>query len=250
LAGNEDSIYLCIYDGDPKKFIDAQLREERLTGLYLFGLIGNNDAIAVNSAKLDINEFLARYALGGHVNALPVVAPAEAEERDGYDIKGIALLKDCKLIGVLEGDAPKYYNMMLDNVVTGLLAVPNPNQPEKMLTVQIAHYQQGVKLEYDARTLSCTKKIDVTANLSEVQGPLSVDDESLNKIGGEIRRQIADNCMTLFEEYKQKGIDIFGIQEAFDREYPQYRGRDIIADTDLTMDIIVSIQGTTTKWGQ
>jgi hypothetical protein len=58
--------------------------------------------------------------------------------------------------------------------------------------------------------------------------------------------KIRNECLALFNEWKQKKTDVFDIQEEFEREYPGYKDKNIIENTELVLDIDVNITGSAT----
>lgn len=238
-----------VLDGDRNQFVQTVPKEENFAGLFLFNLINNCQSIAAKGVRVDIKEVMNQALIGDHVNSIPIVRKSSDEDGNAsYEVTGLALAKSSGLVGTLYDDAPTYFNMMLDNVVTSALSVPNPNQPDKSVSLSIDHYDRDVEMEFDGQTLKYKMRLDVQTSIEEIIGQMAPTDEMLEKLRQELSDKIDENCMQLFHDYKEKGIDVFDIQEEFDRRYPSYKDYTIITSTDLEVEANVTIHGTTTKW--
>lgn len=88
--------------------------------------------------------------------------------------------------------------------------------------------------------------LKLKTEVSAIQGQLKLTDGNIAKLEQSMAEKINQNCLELFQHWKDKGTDIFDIREKFERKYPKLAGRNIIENTELEMDVQVDIIGTTT----
>ncbi len=240
---------LGIFQGDPKEFINPNHPEEQLTGMFLYDMLGTKVSFTSVGVRVDLKEFMNQKYVGDRVSSLPVINTSKDEDTQGqYLLDGLGLIKEYKLIGILNREESFYFNLLLDNDVAGDLTVRNPMEENKMVTLLLTDASRQTDVEYENGVLKVAQECKLNTTLSSIQGDLQLTKENIQKIQDAMAEKIRQKCMTLFEEWKGKKIDIFDIQEEFERKYPAYAGTNIIENTELQLTIQVKISGSSVVW--
>ncbi|MDF2567620.1 MAG: hypothetical protein K0R90_1076 [Oscillospiraceae bacterium] len=238
---------IAIYDADAKIYEDTEVKEEKMVGLYLFDLLQNNESVSPMGVKIDIKEFMDQRLVGDKVNSVPIVSTySKDNKKNVFVINGISLVKGYKQIGELRGMDPLYFNLLLKNEANGEIDVNNPQEKGKLCVLQIMNYSLKSELEYKDGKLTVKREITVNTDFSEAQKKIDINKKLFKQLEIEAEEQIEENCIKLFKQYKEKQIDVFDIQEEFDRKYPHAENKNVITSTDLKVKAIVNIEGTTT----
>ncbi|WP_410511921.1 Ger(x)C family spore germination protein [Paenibacillus sp. BR2-3] len=236
---------LCIYDGDPKDFIKPTNQEENMTGLYLYSMLGNKKSVTSYGVKINIKEFMNQKYIGDKVNSLPIITVSKDEDTKGqYYINGVGLVKEYKMVGRLDKEQTYYFNLLLNNQVDGNINTANPEDETKLVSMLLLKNNYDSDLELENNDLNVTIKLRLNTVISSIQGELELTKANIGKLQDSMAETIEENCLKLFQEWKDKKIDVFDIQEKFDRKYPSEAGRNIIEDSKLRMDVQVEINGT------
>lgn len=238
---------LGIYAGSTDSFIRPNHEEEIMTGLYLYDMLGSKSSVTSYGVKLNIKEFMNQRIIGDHVNSISVMNVSKDEDTKGqYYLDGLALIKDYRMIGRLSSEQSIYFNFLLDNEVSGNINTQNPEDRTKTvnLLLQSNHYDSRITYADGKAKLSITLKLNT--EVSSIQGKLALNRENIAKLEQSLAEKIQTNTLKIFGEWKDKGKDIFDIQEKFERQYPELTGRNIIESTELALTVKVDIKGTTT----
>ena len=239
---------LGIFVGEPKDFIEPNHPEDDITGLYLYELLNKEEFVTSVGVRIDIKEFMNQKYIGDKVSSIPIINVSTDEDIKGqYYLDGVGLVKEYKMVGRLDRDQTLYFNFLVDNPVSGNLSVQNPEEESKTVSLLLLHDQCDSDVELsmdDVLIVTLTLKLDT--DISAVQGKVALTDDNINKIKASMIEKIEQNCLKLFQEWKDKKMDIFDIQEEFERKYPSDKRENIIENAELQMDIRLDISGTTT----
>lgn len=238
-----------IFKGDPKEFLAPEHPEEPMTGLFLYDMLGTQDSFTSIGVRIDYKEFMNQKYIGDRVSSVPIINTSKDEDTQGqYYLDGLGLIKEYKLIGILEREDSFYFNLMLDNVVAGDLTIQNPTDESKMVTLLLLDNSFKSDVEYADGILKVMREFKLDTNLSSVQGKLQLTKENIQKLQDAMAEKIRQKCMALFEEWKGKKTDIFDIQEEFERKYPSCKGINIIESAELLLTVRVKISGSQAIW--
>ncbi|WP_340022530.1 Ger(x)C family spore germination protein [Paenibacillus sp. FSL K6-1096] len=238
---------LGIYVGTTDSFIKPNHDEEIMTGLYLYDMLGSKSSVTSYGVKLNIKEFMNQRLTGDYVNSMSVMNVSKDEDTKGqYYLDGLALVKDYTMVGRLDSRKSIYFNFLLNNKVSGNIAIQNPEDQTKMVNLLLQSNRYRSKVSYEDGAARLDIHLSLNTEVSAIQGKLELTDENIAELEASLAAKIRQNCLKLFQEWKDKGIDVFDISEKFERKYPQLAGQNIIRSTELNLEVQVDINGTTT----
>ncbi|SES95589.1 Ger(x)C family spore germination protein [Paenibacillus sp. NFR01] len=238
---------LAIFLGDPESYVNPNHREETMTGLYLYDMLGNKAAVTTYGVKVNIKEFMNQRYIGDRVNSMTMIDVSKEHFTKGqYYVGGLGLIKEYNLIGTIDREETIYFNLLLDNKVTGNLNTANPQDRTKTVSMLLQKYQYESEPELVSGKLKMHIRIKMNTTISAVQGRLEMNKDVISQMEKETEERIEQNCQKLFERWKERKTDVFDIQEKFARKYPKEADRNIIEDTELDLQVQMNIVGTTT----
>lgn len=238
---------LGIFLGDPESYVNPNHREETITGLYLYDILGNKAAVTTYGVKVNIKEFMNQRYIGDKVNSMTMIDVSKERFTKGqYYVGGLGLIKEYNLIGTIDREETIYFNLLLDNKVTGNLNTANPQDRTKTVSMLLQKYQYESDPELVAGKLKMHIRLKMNTTISAVQGRLELNKDVISQMEQETEERIEQNCQKLFRRWKERKTDVFDIQEKFARKYPKEADRNIIEDTELDLQVQMNIVGTTT----
>ncbi|WMJ82336.1 Ger(x)C family spore germination protein [Clostridium sp. MB40-C1] len=231
---------ICIYDGDPEKLLQAKLEEEKYIGVYIMQLI-ENIRVSSRSIRMSFNNYLNQRLIGDKTNVIPIIQLNSDGLGSKIKIEGGAVIKEDKLVNVIKKEEAQGFNFLLDNVKLGTLEPKNPEVKSKFVTLEILSSKTITDLKYDEGKIKLIKKINVNTSLAEIQDKMSVNDKNLMELKSTTEDNIRRACETIFNKYKEIGLDIFDISEQFQMRYPKENIENVIKETELIVDVNVDI---------
>lgn len=234
--------YLCIYSGELEKLANIKSEENKYVGMFLNRLLGNIGTSS-RAIQITLNDYYKQRLIGDKVNVVPII---EAREDVGGDkkvfVNGGAIIKKDKMVGSISKDQGQGFNFLLNNINSGTLEIANPDFPDSFITLEILKTKTKTDIVYEDNQIKLIKNIRVNTAIGEVQKGLNINKKSLKAIKELSESNIRKACYQLFDEYKEKGIDIFDIQEEFLRKYRYEKGENIIKQTNLSINVEVEIE--------
>jgi hypothetical protein len=238
---------LGVYAGSTESFVKPNHQEEAMTGLYLYDMLASKASVTSYGVKLNIKEFMNQKIIGDKVNSMSIMnVSGDDDTRGQYYLDGLALIKDYKMIGRLSSEKTIYFNFLLDNEVSGNINTQNPEDRTKTVSLLLQSNRYHSDLDYKDGSLKMHIILKLITDVSAIQGNLKLNDENIAKLEQSMSAKIRENCLELFQKWKDKETDIFDIQEKFERKYPKLADRNIIGSTVLDLKVQVDINGTTT----
>lgn len=239
---------IAICKGDPQKLLNAKLKEQEYIGLFIHDLIYNISSSS-RGVILSINDFLNRSYSANRTVVITTIDMKKDQLEDKVEVSDVAILKDFKLVGMLDRRQSEGYNFLIDNIRGGTLEVPNPDVDGKFISLEILKSKTNTKVSYDGKKIHVKKTINTKASISEIQKSFYLTKENLGRVEKKAESNIYKECMRIFENYKQKDLDIFEITDEFQRRYPREKVEDVISNSDLELEVHVTIEGSSDTIG-
>lgn len=238
--------HIVILKGDPQKLLTIKLKEQDYIGLFLEDLVFNigNSSRAV---ELNLNDFLNKSFSGNNTAVITTIAMKKEQLEDKLEISDAAVIKDFKLVDIIDRRQGEGYNFLINNIKSGTLEVSNPDAPDKFISLGILKSKTDTKISYDGEKIRVKKIIRTRAAIQDVQKKLIFQKPSIDGIEKNAESNIQRACMTLFEEYKKKNLDIFDIEDQFHRKYPKEKVTDVMAKSQLELEVHVTVKGSPIK---
>ena len=236
--------YVVVYTGDPNKLMQLQLKEEEYIGIFLNNLI-DNQKTSSRTVQVHLNEFLNKRNLGSKTNVVTRVEISKDELEPKLQVNGGTIIRDDKSAGNLKKSDGEKYNFLMDNVREGTLEPANPAHKDKFVTLNINNSKTKTYMSYDGKQIHLKKVINTKASVAGIQKGLILDKDNLAKLKNESENNIKKLCAEFFNQTKINKLDIFEIQEEFNRRYPKEDIKNALDITELELQVNVKIDDST-----
>lgn len=240
--------YMIVYLGDPENLIKMKLKEEEYIGTFLNDLITNEGASA-RVVYTNFNDYLNQRSIGSKISLLTAIGEKENAMEPKIEVKGSVVMQDDKMVEFIPKSDGEKYNLLMNEIKKGTLEEFNPEHINKFVTLEILKSKTKTDMYYDGNILYLNKNINVKTSLGEVQKKMKFNDKTINEISKIAEKSIEDKCTDFFNENKEKNLDMFGIEEEFNRKYPKEDSKDIFSKTKINVDAHVYIEGSSNKKG-
>lgn len=231
---------VCMLKGDPDKIFSVF--DIGFFGLYFDRLLDNIKASS-RSIEVPINDYLIQRTLGDKANVISIV---EMNSDIGKSLRpfinGGAVIHKDKLVGTISSEDSQGFNFLLNNLVQGTLEVTNPDFPDSFVTLEILRSKTDTKMSQEGDKVKVVKSIKINTAIDDVQKGLRINDENLKQIKETVEHNIMNASYRIFDEYKDKDLDIFDFSEEYLRTFRKEPKEDIIKDMDLVVNVEVTIE--------
>ena len=235
--------YIAIYLGDPEKLIKINILQEKYIGFFIMHLVENVGASS-RSLKLSLNDFYNQRNMGDKTNVVTIIDIPKDNVEQRLQINGGAVIKNDKMVSIIKTEEGQGFNFLMNNVSSGTLEITNPCDINKFITLEILKSKTKTEISYDDNIVHLKKKIKVKVDFAETQKSIIFTKENITKIQAKSEENIVKACNDLFQEYKDKGMDIFDITQQFYAKYPKVKLDNIIDKTELKVEVEVDIMNT------
>ena len=231
-----------VYYGDVKELIETVSSEEEYLGLYLQDLANRyrGDARTIRS---NINDYLNNTLIGSKTLMLASIRLKEDPLEKKIELSGGSIFNKDILVEQIEPKDSLTYNILTEPVNTGTLEIENPNSKGDFITLQIVYSNVKTDINYNEEKLELIKDIDIEVSLVEAQGKLTVNQETIEYIEETKGEFMNELCKEVFNKYKEKGLDIFNVQELVNQKYPEKRIDNILEKTEIKVNTNIILRG-------
>lgn len=237
---------MYVFQGEPEKLMKLQLKEEEYIGTYLSTLIDNVGASS-RAVRITLNEFLTRRRLGSKTEVITLLKINENSLEDKLKIDGGAIIDNDEIVAILPKEENQGYSFLTNRVKRGTLEVTNPSNEDQYVTLEILNSRTKTKLSLEDGKIKLKKYINIKTSIGEVQEGIDLTNETLRKIEATAEKNIKKYSTKLFEEYKNKGIDIFQVEEVLYENFPHVKYNSPIRETELEVIPKVTVEGSSNR---
>lgn len=234
--------HMFVYYGDIDSLLKIRDTDEEYLGSYLEDLMNKNEGNG-RVIKSNVKDYVVNSLMGANVSFMSALQLKKSEVDSKIELNGGAIMKDNHMIDRLEQKDALTYNLLMKNVRQGTLEVPNPEERDKLITLDILEETNNTGIKLDGEDILLEKVLNIKVSLGEIQGKLIVNDEVLDKIKVNEEWKIKKYQEELFKKYKEKDIDIFGVTRLIEEKYPNMEVDDILSKTNLETKVNLVIDG-------
>ncbi|GKU28556.1 Ger(x)C family spore germination protein [Clostridium folliculivorans] len=235
--------YVGIWDSNLETIDDIKLNGEKFFGLYLVAQLNNSHTMASNNFNTTIRRLYNDSSIGSKTTILPVIRTKRTSAGDSLDIKCNAILKDFKYVGEIASKDIITTNMMMNEAKSAAISSRNPDITDKTIGLRMTRCKTKTDYGYKDGIFIIKKHLNVHAIYRGAQGKIKITDENIKQIEKDAEENINFNCYKIFNEYKDKNIDLIKAKENFYRRFPaeSKKNNDILKNTRLDVETKVKI---------
>lgn len=244
-------LFLFVYDGNPEDLIKISLKDEQFLGLFLDNLMVSQGKL-LQIMQLRLDKYMNNRTIGSSINIVPMLRIKEVASEKRVEVDGAAVIVNDKMVDKLTDEEVIIHNLYTQDRNTGFLTAENPELKNEYLNLKILRHKTKISLDYDGKTITLDKNVNLRVSLLGAQKHLSLLKEgSVEQIENDAAKRIDKSCRELFEKYQKKGIDIYNVQRQFEMRYPHEKVDNVLEITKLNTKADVFLEGsnnTTDFW--
>lgn len=200
-----------VYYGEVEDLLETTSSDEEYLGLFLNELV-QTDKYDPKFVKSNINYYLSNTLMGSNTLMLASMNLKKDALDKKVEVKGGSILKDNKLVEKMLEEDIIAYNILMRNLRTGNLEIPNPQSDSGFITLEILESNIKDSLKYEDGKFKLIKNLELNVSLAESQGTFVVDNELLNYVTKNEEAYINEYTKYIFNKYKEKDLDVFDIE--------------------------------------
>ncbi len=175
----------------------------------------------------------------------------EKKEPSNVMLNGYGVVKEGKLIGYLENEAARAYNIVTNRLTTTNLDIPL--ESGGYVSFGIAHCESRMEFEMDGDEIRrVVIRVETRSNFDEVtaHGKGVFEEEAIRRLEEKQEQKLTEQLEALIGESKRMRADFLGVCGAFRLQHPyRFRGmesgwNDRIAGLEIVPEVRVHIQRT------
>ncbi|GAB6153105.1 Ger(x)C family spore germination protein [Desulfosporosinus burensis] len=213
---------VLVTPGEASEMISGNAGLEKIPASHLERMIKDSGALSKSVAVnlMEVTNMITSQS------SHPVIGRI-SKNKSGQDeeellLKGAGVFRKDRLIGWLNPLETRGYLWIKDKVKSGIITIPCPEHPDKLISLEIIKSKSKVKPRLEMGMLKYTIEVDINCNLGEQMCIEDLNPEMIAVLEDEERQAVEKEIIALIrkaqEEYK---LDILGLGEATMREFPE-----------------------------
>lgn len=220
-AETRTDIYLLISKEKTAKEVLMSKRNENMIVSFDLGKVIQNEKNVSTAPKVDLWDFLDVLKQKDSNTSLPLIFIDKSGEKEVPRIEGMAVIKDDKLIGMIDGDISKYILFTTDEIKTGILVLGK--KTSEPISFEIFKNRTKIKYKFDEGKMKVQIFTDTIVSIAEYQSkqPFSTSEEKdiLEKqLANMLEESIYNTTSMIQKEYKS---DILKFGITLHKDYPK-----------------------------
>ncbi|MGG7178081.1 Ger(x)C family spore germination protein [Clostridium paraputrificum] len=234
--------YMFVYFGEVKPLLDVTSSDEEYLGLYLDELVNKNkeNGKVISS---NVNDYISDSLIGNNLSFMSAIELKKDSIEQKIELKGGVIMKDNHMVEALEQKDVLSYNLLENKVREGTFEVQNPDENDKLITLDILEHYTKTNIEKVDDGFKLKKNIELKVSIGEIQGKLKVNKEIMDTIERTEGEKLERYLESFYKEYQEKGIDILGVVKLVNEKLPNSNVKDILGNTELNVTIDITIDG-------
>ena len=220
-AETRTDIYLLISKEKTAKEVLMTKRNEIMIVSFDLAKVIQNEKNVSTAPKVDLWDFLDILKQKEANTSLPLIFIDKSGEKEVPRIEGMAVIKDDKLVGMIDGDIAKYILFTTDEIKTGILVLGRKSS--EPISFEIFKNRTKVKYKFDEGKMKVQVFTDTIVSIAEyqTQQPFNTSEEKEvieKQLANMLEESIYNSINMIQKEYKS---DIFGFGITLHKDYPK-----------------------------
>ncbi|AVQ37517.1 MULTISPECIES: Ger(x)C family spore germination protein [Clostridium] len=231
----------CIFEGTGDELLNIKIPDEKFLGIFVYDLIRNINTSS-SAVKLTLNELLNKRLMKDRTAVASFIQFNRRENENKIFLNGGAIITKDKYVSRLSAEETKGYNFLVNKVSKGVFEISNPQDKNKLITLEILSNKTRTKIEYVNGSIHLTKKIKTICTIGESQGRFYGNKNEIDKLEALAAEEINKLTSSVFSKFQKNNLDIFDIENDVYIRYPKLNIENMILNTELKTEIEVEIR--------
>ncbi|MBZ9692800.1 Ger(x)C family spore germination protein [Clostridium cagae] len=230
------------YFDDVDKLLELSSSDEEYLGLFLDDLVGKNE----NSSKvikLNTNDYMIQRLMPNNLSIMSTLKLKQDVRDKKIELGGGTIIQNDRMIGKIDTLNTLSYNLLTNNIESGILEVVNPNAKNNFITLKILDSKIKTSVDYSNDKIVLNKKLKLKTNIAESQSKFMVDKEFINSICELEEASIKAHLKDTFNEYREKNVDILQVINLLNQKYGYEKEEDYLSKVELNIEVDIDIDG-------
>lgn len=208
-----------------KKILSVKTKLETIPAQNISQITENRESNPViqQVTLFDLLQQLSTSGREATIGAVEISDEGKNADESNIRVSGSAVFKRDQLVGWLDPIETAGIQYVLGDVTSGIIVIPNPNDPSKMISIEEVGAEAETKVVMDEDRLGFKVDIKAKGNVGSQRGHGDITSEAvIGKIEEETAQAIKLQILQAINASKNRyNSDIFGFGAALHREYPK-----------------------------
>ncbi len=167
------------------------------------------------------------------------------EDIDEYNLiklKNLAIIKDKKIIGYLEKDEARIFNIIQNNIDNMMINIPFKKENSVIL---LSNPKSNIKVKLDNQ-INIDINIKLDGDIAEINKKIDVNNQDiLKELSKEVNKKLEKDTKLLLEKCNQDNADILGIKDLIYKKHPKkyknYQDKNIYEISKFNINVTTNI---------
>lgn len=210
------SLFVAVVDGKAKDFLEGDFGI-RSTGEHVSRLIKHNIK-SEDMPKTNLQRFLFDYYQEGKTPFMPHLKKRAGK---GGELDGVSLFKHGKVIDFIPQEKMFFFKLLVDKYSEGLYGVKTDEGEAAVRSIR----SNNKFILLQEKPYKVRVEINVNGVIDEFTGN-ELKPNTVKKVEQQFEKVIAEECMTLFERFKEKEVDPSGFGHFMKTQIRQFNIED------------------------
>lgn len=234
---------IFIYYGDLNELLTVTSKDEEHLGLYLEEL-GHRNKRNPKAIRANISDYFNNTMNKEDIYIVGNLKLKKDALDEKIEIGGGSIMKNNVLVEVMNGEDAGVYNLLMNEITSGIIKFDNPQGEEGLVVLQILGSDVKTNLQKEEGRNILIKKVDIKASIAETQGKLVVNKDVVKEIKETNEAKIQDELVKMFNTYKSKGLDIIDGRRMLEIKYEKNIPDNYLENLELQVEVNLIIEGT------
>ncbi|WP_157842964.1 Ger(x)C family spore germination protein [Bacillus sp. FJAT-44742] len=195
-------VFLAVLEGKTKQLLNLNSPLEPEISQYLSDLISQNTE-AQGLPKTNLHVYLYRFNALGMDPFLPLLEQTE----DQVEVKGLAILKDDKMVTAIDREEMFIFKMFVENFDNGFYEVTlSPDESADLFNLQA---RSSYHVKNGNQTPEITVILDIEGRITEYSG-VNLDDQKVEEIQHRAEEELQKRAEKLITQFQALEVDPIG----------------------------------------
>jgi spore germination protein KC len=214
--------YVAITKGKAEDLFNHKMQLGALPSKAMSDMIETANLRQISSRKLTLREFTDILSTSGIDPALDMIVPKVIRGKvESYQLAGIGLFKEDKLIDIVNGPETMGISLVRDGMINTIIQAPCPDKKQGNLVFKITNYQRKTKLSISGKQVNYDVNLLIDGDLGDQTCTMDLlDPDKKSKTEQSINSEIKNKIIKLFTRSAALNTDVYGIGRQLHRQHP------------------------------
>ena len=239
---------VLVAKGKAEEIFEIKSEIEKIPALGISHLVEAQGATSEATA-VTLKDFACRLMSKTTTPIAPLIEISGEGEEGVLRISGMAIFKQDKWVGELEGSDARGLLWVIDKVKSGIIVVDCPKEEEEgNLSVEIIRASSKIIPEMRGDEIHITVRIKEEGHIGDQECPRELDLEDIENIEKMKAEVIRGEVLSALEKAQELNTDIFGFGEAVHRKYKKEwkeiepRWDEIFPEIEVEIDVDAKVR--------